>query len=136
MILTFATGEGMRPGRSKSQRVDSNAMASSETGLPSFAVLQIGGRISCKALSAQGAETCDCVQVMTDGDDGLRNFVQRAMTTVQFMVKDSKKYVATGGWGFSQFNDGKPVDAAGLGGCFACHVPVKDRDFQFTRYTP
>jgi hypothetical protein len=30
-------------------------------------------------LNEQGAETCDCVQVMTDGDDGLRNFVQRAI---------------------------------------------------------
>src|SRR5580704_7330726 len=28
---------------------------------------------------------------------------------VQFMVKDSKKYAATGGWGFAQFNDGKPL---------------------------
>jgi hypothetical protein len=26
----------------------------------------------------QGTDTCKCVQVMTDGDDGLRNFVQRA----------------------------------------------------------
>ena len=27
---------------------------------------------------------------------------------VQFMVKDSKKYAATDGWGFAQFNDGNP----------------------------
>jgi hypothetical protein len=26
---------------------------------------------------------------------------------VQFMVKDSKKYAATGGWGFADFTDGK-----------------------------
>lgn len=65
-----------------------------------------------------------------------QSFVAGEATNVQFMVKDSKKYVATGGWGFAQFNDGKPVDAAGLGGCFACHVPVKDRDFLFTRYAP
>jgi hypothetical protein len=65
-----------------------------------------------------------------------QSFVAGDPTNVQFMVKDSKKYVATGGWGFAQFNDGKPVDAAGLGGCFACHVPVKDRDFLFTRYAP
>jgi len=26
------------------------------------------------------------------------------------MVKDSKKYAATGGWGFAQFKDGKPAD--------------------------
>src|ERR1700722_29859 len=28
---------------------------------------------------------------------------------VQFMVKDSGKYASTGGWGFAQFNEGKPV---------------------------
>ena len=31
---------------------------------------------------------------------------------VQFMVKGSKKYASTGGWGFAQFNDGKPADEA------------------------
>jgi Cytochrome P460 len=65
-----------------------------------------------------------------------QSFVAGDATNVQFMVKDSKKYAATGGWGFAQFSDGKPVDAAGLSGCFACHVPVKSRDFIFTRYAP
>jgi hypothetical protein len=65
-----------------------------------------------------------------------QSFVAGSPTNVQFMVKDSKKYAATGGWGFAQFNDGKPVDAAALGGCYGCHVPVKDRDFLFTRYAP
>ncbi|MGA9546851.1 MAG: cytochrome P460 family protein [Rhodomicrobium sp.] len=55
---------------------------------------------------------------------------------VQFMVKDSRKYASTGSWGFAQFNDGKPVDEAMLATCFSCHVPVKDRDFVFTRYAP
>ena len=40
---------------------------------------------------------------------------------VQFMVKDSKKYAATGGWGFAHFNDGKPADEAVLNTCFPCH---------------
>jgi hypothetical protein len=58
-------------------------------------------------------------------------------THLQFMVKDSRKYSATGGWGFAQFNkDGKPADAAELKPCFPCHQPVKDRDFVFTRYSP
>jgi hypothetical protein len=65
-----------------------------------------------------------------------QSFVAGDATNAQFMVKDSKKYAATGGWGFAQFNDGKPVDAAGLSGCFGCHVPVKSRDFIFTRYAP
>jgi hypothetical protein len=57
---------------------------------------------------------------------------------LQFMVKDSKKYAATGGWGFAQFGkDGKPTaDEAKLKTCFPCHEPVKARDFVFTRYTP
>jgi hypothetical protein len=55
---------------------------------------------------------------------------------VQFMVKDSKKYASTGGWGFAQFNDGKPADEAVHKTCFPCHEPVKGRDFVFTRYAP
>jgi hypothetical protein len=55
---------------------------------------------------------------------------------LRFMVKDSKKYAATGGWGFAQFKDGKPADAALLKTCFPCHEPVKARDFVFTHYAP
>jgi hypothetical protein len=65
-----------------------------------------------------------------------QSFIAGAPTNVQFMVKDSTKYASTGGWGFAQFNDAKLVDAAGLGACFGCHVPVKARDFVFTRYAP
>lgn len=55
---------------------------------------------------------------------------------VQFMVKDSRKYASTGGWGFIQFNDGKPAEEAVVSACFACHEHVKARDFIFTRYAP
>ena len=55
---------------------------------------------------------------------------------VQFMVKDSAKYAATGGWGFAQFFDGKPVTEAVINTCFPCHEPAKARDFVFTRYAP
>jgi len=55
---------------------------------------------------------------------------------VQFMVKDSRKYASTDGWGFAQFFDGKPADEAALKGCFSCHEPAKARDFVFTRYAP
>jgi cytochrome c553 len=65
-----------------------------------------------------------------------QSFVPGPATNVQFMVKDSKKYAATRGWGFAQFKDGKPADAALLKTCFACHEPVKARDFVFTRYAP
>jgi Cytochrome P460 len=65
-----------------------------------------------------------------------QSFVAGAATNVQFMVKDSKKYAATGGWGFAQFKDGKTADAALLKTCFPCHEPVKARDFVFTHYAP
>jgi hypothetical protein len=56
-------------------------------------------------------------------------------TNVQFMVKDAKKYASTDGWGFAQFNDGKPADIK-VQDCASCHAPIKDRDFVFTRYAP
>jgi Cytochrome P460 len=55
---------------------------------------------------------------------------------VQFMVKDSTRYASTGGWGFAQFNEGKPADAAVHETCFPCHAALKARDFVFTRYAP
>ncbi len=55
---------------------------------------------------------------------------------VQFMVKDSTKYASTGGWGFAQFDGGKPASETVHNACFACHAIVKDRDFIFNRYAP
>ena len=66
-----------------------------------------------------------------------QSFVAGAPTNVQFMVKDSKKYAATGGWGFGHFNnDRKPVDDAFMKTCFPCHQKTKEQDFVFTRYAP
>ncbi len=55
---------------------------------------------------------------------------------VQFMVKDSRKYASTGGWGFAQFDDRKPASEAVHNTCFSCHATVKARDFVFNRYAP
>src|SRR4029453_7068370 len=56
---------------------------------------------------------------------------------LQFMVKDSKKYAATGGWGYSSFyKDGKPTDEASMQNCYPCHQAIKSRDFVFARYAP
>ena len=65
-----------------------------------------------------------------------QSFVAGPPTNVQFMVKDSRKYAATGGWGFAQFTDGKPVNEAVPKACFSCHEPAKARDFVFTHYAP
>lgn len=55
---------------------------------------------------------------------------------VQFMVKDSAKFASTGGWGFAQFDDGKPASEAVHSTCFPCHETAKARDFVFNRYAP
>jgi hypothetical protein len=67
---------------------------------------------------------------------GAQSFIVGSPVNVQFMVKDSKKYAATGGWGFADFKDGKPGSKELHETCFPCHAPVKDRDFVFTRYAP
>lgn len=64
-----------------------------------------------------------------------QSFVAGPATNVQFMAKNSQEFASTGGWGFVQFNDGKPAHMD-TKACFSCHVPVKDRDFVFTRYSP
>jgi hypothetical protein len=67
----------------------------------------------------------------------LQSFVAgRPKNGVQFMVKDSRKYASTGGWGFAQFDDGKPANEAVQNTCFSCHEAAKARDFVFNRYAP
>ena len=65
-----------------------------------------------------------------------QSFVAGSATNVQFMVKDSKRYAATSGWGFAQFKDGKADPSTAIKTCFPCHEPVKARDFVFTQYAP
>lgn len=65
-----------------------------------------------------------------------QSFVAGPPTNVQFEVKDSKKYAATGGWGFGHFNsDGTVGNDALMKTCFPCHAKAS-RDLVFTRYAP
>jgi len=77
-------------------------------------------------------------KVLADGfpGAGLESSFAGSAVNVQFMVKDSKKYAATGGWGFADFTNGKPGDEALHKTCFPCHVPAKDHDYVFTHYAP
>ena len=77
-------------------------------------------------------------KVLASGFPGadLQSFVAGPAVNVQFMVKDSKKYAATGGWGFADFKDGKPGDEALHKTCFPCHQPAKAQDYVFTHYAP
>jgi hypothetical protein len=67
-----------------------------------------------------------------------QSFEAGTPTNIQLMVKDSKQYAATGGWGFAQFTKGKRdviiTDPRDKRSCFACHAPAKANDFVFTRY--
>jgi len=67
---------------------------------------------------------------------GAESFVIGSAVNVQFMVKDSKRYAATGGWGFADFTNGKPGDKKLHEACFPCHGPAKDHDLVFTHYAP
>jgi Cytochrome P460 len=57
---------------------------------------------------------------------------------VQFSVKDTRRYADTGGWGFGQFEGGRPNrNEALLNTCFPCHNRAPGTsDFVFTRYAP
>lgn len=65
-----------------------------------------------------------------------QSFVPGPATNTQFMIKDSKKYAATGGWGFGHFNkDGTLGSDALMKTCFPCHAKAS-RDLVFTQYAP
>ena len=67
---------------------------------------------------------------------GAQSFVIGSPVNIQIMVKDSKKYAESGGWGFADFKDGKAGDKALHETCFPCHAPAKDHDYVFTHYAP
>src|SRR4029077_11239938 len=67
---------------------------------------------------------------------GLKSSFAGSAVNAQFMVKDSKKYAASGGWGYADFTKGKPGNEALHEKCFPCHQPAKDRDYVFTHYAP
>jgi Cytochrome P460 len=53
------------------------------------------------------------------------------------MVKDSKHYAASGGWGFGRLVGSVRVDAVQRETCFPCHDGhVRKHDWVFTRYAP
>jgi cytochrome P460 len=55
---------------------------------------------------------------------------------VEFMIKDAKKYAATGGWGFARWRGANlapyGADATFVQECFGCHTPMRDNDYVFT----
>jgi hypothetical protein len=56
---------------------------------------------------------------------------------IALMIKDSKKYASTGGWGFQAWQGGdpaKPIVDDVVKKCFSCHVPQKSNDFVFSTF--
>src|ERR1700731_1408262 len=58
---------------------------------------------------------------------------------VDFMVRDSKRFSDTGGWGYAQFNYDSASDTftpfgTGAKCGFACHTIVAAKDYVFTAY--
>ena len=75
--------------------------------------------------------------LMKDG-----TYVEGEKKGVGVMVKDAKKYAATGGWGFQVFGTADfskpllPDTAHVIQACFNCHTPQKAQDFTFSTYIP
>jgi hypothetical protein len=71
---------------------------------------------------------------LTDG-----SYVEGALKGVAVMAKDSKKFAATGGWGFQAWAGGdptKPLVKDSTKECFECHQPKKDQDYVYSTYIP
>lgn len=68
-----------------------------------------------------------------------QSFVAGPATNVQVSVKDSRRFAATGGWGYAQFEGGKPTRTPGLAdACRSCHAKLRTltpgADYVFTDY--
>jgi hypothetical protein len=70
-------------------------------------------------------------------DDGQGSVRAGAFLQVEFMIRDSKRFAATKGWGLARWRGtgltpyGK--DAAFSSECIGCHTPVRNSDYVFTK---
>jgi Cytochrome P460 len=73
--------------------------------------------------------------------------VPATLHDIDFMVKDSKRFADSGGWGYGEFEYNAATDTFRLGTVtdqppqsndakcgFACHTIVKNQDYVFTQY--
>lgn len=65
--------------------------------------------------------------------------VPDGLDNVDFMVRDSRRFSDTGGWGYAQFNhdpasDSFTPDGTDAGCGYACHTIVATKDYVFTAY--
>ncbi len=73
---------------------------------------------------------------MVREDDWPEATVPGKFLVAEFMLKDRERFAKTGGWGYARWlgDQQKPYgeDASFAQECYACHTPMKDRDYVFT----
>ena len=63
-------------------------------------------------------------------------YIEGSKRIEAFMVKDSKKYKSTDGWGYYAYDGiGKNLVKNMAKDCHSCHAQVKDKDFVFSNWT-
>jgi hypothetical protein len=97
------------------------------------------------SLPAEGKKFPDGVKMVKihwnarKSPDGFSALVPDTLHDLDTMVKDGKRFAATGGWGYGQFNydtTSETFSPLGKGpGCgFSCHTKVASKDYVFTRF--
>ena len=68
--------------------------------------------------------------------DGNTAYVEGLKRIEAFMVKDSKRYKETDGWGYYAYDGkGRSLVKDMVRDCHSCHSQVRDRDFVFSVWT-
>lgn len=77
------------------------------------------------------------VFVLYEAKDENGMFVAGGKEVVAIMIKDSKRYGKTGGWGWQAWDaTGKALVTDPTNQCVGCHLKVLGRDLVFSRWTP
>jgi hypothetical protein len=72
--------------------------------------------------------------IISDG-----SYVEGPRKATAIMLKDKRKYAATGGWGFQAWAGGdptKPLVTNPTKQCFECHQAKKDQDYVYSNNIP
>lgn len=74
---------------------------------------------------------------LLEANDAGNALIEGKRKVVGVMHKDSKRYAATGGWGFEGFKDDskteRAVGANAATACFGCHEPQRSDDYVFSK---
>lgn len=70
--------------------------------------------------------------LMRETDGGDLEETDRRLTDV--MMKDSKKFSETGGWGYEEFKGSSTTERAATTSCFTCHAKTEKTDYVFSRF--